>query len=230
MLELAYMLDSGVSMIEFIKEKLQLLCLREGIPEFQDNNVASVIERASVAINALLITGKDMDNVVCVTCGMTPKIVMSDGNSKDTIQVTKHMVYNFEETSTIPSLEDFVESLAKQLLRSSYFQDEKKEKIDMTKLPVIMAPKILKSQVNSDHEKKTLFNKKVQFNSDTFKGLAELIRDGKIDITNLESLSQQDIKWVSKELKLKMSKKSNTRLLEEIKSVCSAFIAGQGKY
>ena len=69
-------------MIEVIKEKLKLLCQREGLVEFQDNNVASMIERTSIAVNALLIGGEDMDKVVCLTCGMTPKIVMSDGNSK----------------------------------------------------------------------------------------------------------------------------------------------------
>ena len=76
------MLDSGVSMIEYIKEKLKLMCIREDIQEFQDNNVASMIERASIAYNAILITGMDLDTVVCITCGMAPKIVMSDGNSK----------------------------------------------------------------------------------------------------------------------------------------------------
>ena len=75
-------MDSGVSMIEVIKNKIKLLCQREGINEFQDNNVASMIERTSIAVNALLITGDDLDSVICLTCGIAPKIVLSDGNSK----------------------------------------------------------------------------------------------------------------------------------------------------
>ena len=59
-----------------------MLCQREGLEEFQDNNVASVIERTSIAVNSLLITGKDLNDVVCLTCGYAPKIVLSDGNSK----------------------------------------------------------------------------------------------------------------------------------------------------
>jgi hypothetical protein len=82
LLELSYMLDSGISMIEVIKDKIALLCQREGLPEFQDNNVASMIERTSIAVNALLITGVDLDKVICLTCGYAPKIVLSDGNSK----------------------------------------------------------------------------------------------------------------------------------------------------
>jgi hypothetical protein len=75
-------LVSGISMIEVIKEKLKLLCQREGLEEFQDNNIASMIERSSIAFNALLITGQDLDKVICLSCGMAPKIVLSDGNSK----------------------------------------------------------------------------------------------------------------------------------------------------
>jgi hypothetical protein len=76
------MLDSGISMIQVIKDKLQLMCQREGLKEFQDNNIASMIERTSIAFNALLITGQDLDQVICLSCGMAPKIVLSDGNSK----------------------------------------------------------------------------------------------------------------------------------------------------
>ena len=62
--ELSYMLDSGISMIQVIKNKLQLMCQREGLKEFQDNNIASMIERTSIAFNALLITGQDLDQVI----------------------------------------------------------------------------------------------------------------------------------------------------------------------
>ena len=41
-----------------------------------------MIERAAIAVNALLITGDDLDNVICLFCGMAPKIVLTDGNSK----------------------------------------------------------------------------------------------------------------------------------------------------
>ena len=56
-LELSYLLDSGISMIDVIKNKLLLLCQREGLEFKPDNNIASMIERFSVAVNALIITG-----------------------------------------------------------------------------------------------------------------------------------------------------------------------------
>ena len=76
------MLDSGVSMIQVIVDKLHLLCQREGLTTVLDHNLALMIERSAIATIALLITGDDMDNVICLQCGMAPKTVLSDGNSK----------------------------------------------------------------------------------------------------------------------------------------------------
>ena len=92
-----------------------------------------------------------------------------------------------------------------------------------------MAPKLLKQQVNTDYTKETLFNKKTTYGSKTMAGLAKLIQKKAIDITNLDTMSAKEIKKVSKQLKLKTSSKSNTRLLEEIKAVTKMYVAGQGK-
>lgn len=231
-MELAYLLDSGVSQIQVIKDKIQLLCQREGIPEFQDNNVASSIERVAVAINSLLITGKDLDRVICLICGYAPKMVLSDGNSKDTISVTPNMIYTFEETGeAVPDLEVFKTRLAAQMMRSAFFQNEKKENFDMTMLPNIIAPSLLKQQVNSDRDKETLFNKTVTYGAKSMTGLTNLISQKKINILDLDSLTSAEIKQFSKTLDIKqISDKSNVRLLEEIKFISKMFAAGQGMY
>ena len=69
-------------MIQVIVDKLHLLSQREGLTAILDHNIALMIERTVIATLALLITGDDMDNVVCLQCGMAPKTVLSDGNSK----------------------------------------------------------------------------------------------------------------------------------------------------
>ena len=148
---------------------------------------------------------------------------------KDTIQVSKNMIYDFEEHTEIPDLEEFKERMAMQLIRSSFFQEEQKENIDMIRLPIIMAPSLLHRQVNSDSDKKTLFDKKVKYEAKTFTALAKLIEQNTIDITNLERLSADELKNVCKEINIGVAKKSTVRLLEEVKSVCGAYIAGQGK-
>ena len=51
----------------------------------------------------------------------------------DTIAVTKNMVYDFDQadTPTVPTLADFKIRLARQMIRSAFFQDVKKEDFDM---------------------------------------------------------------------------------------------------
>ena len=92
-----------------------------------------------------------------------------------------------------------------------------------------MAPKLLRKQVVTDYKKETLFNKKTTYGPESLAGLAKLLQRGQLDITTLDQLTSREVRTVSKELKLKTSKKSNTRLLEEIKAVAKIFVAGQGK-
>ena len=144
---------------------------------------------------------------------------------QDTIAVTKNMTYNFEEDDVeLPTLEEFKTRLASQMLRSSFFQDEEKEIFDMTRLPNIIAPRLLKKQTNSDREKETLFNKKVSYGSETMVGLTKLIAKQKIDILQLDKMSGDTVKKTSKLLCIKnIPSKSNVRLLEEIKFVCKMY-------
>ena len=55
----------------------------------------------------------------------------------------------------------------------------------MLRLPVILPPKLTKSQVNTDRNKKTLFNVKTSYTSDTLASLSKLVRKKEIDILNL---------------------------------------------
>ena len=93
-----------------------------------------------------------------------------------------------------------------------------------------MAPKILRKQVNNDVLKETLFNKKNTYGPNTMAGLALLVGRREINLTDLDSLSPDEVKRVSKELQLsKIYRKTNVMLLEEIKYVAKMYIAGQGK-
>jgi hypothetical protein len=55
----------------------------------------------------------------------------------------------------------------------------------MLRLPVILPPKLTKSQVNTDRNKKTLFNVKTSYSSDTLASLSKLVRKKEINILNL---------------------------------------------
>ena len=100
------------------------------------------------------------------------------------------MVYQFEDKDcNTPDLEDYKFRCAAQLLRSSFFQNECKEIFDMTALPNIIAPALLRKQVNTDKDKKTLFGKPVSISQSTLSAMSQLVADNKIDILNLEDLS-----------------------------------------
>ena len=140
------------------------------------------------------------------------------------------MVYNFDDKEAeVPDLDVFKEQLATELFKHSFFQDEIKAEINMLKLPNIMAPKLVLKQVNTDTEKETLFNQKVNYGPETMTELAKLISKRRIDILNLDSLSSNEVRSICKALHVKsIARKSNVGMLEEIKFICKMYAAGQG--
>ena len=159
-------LAAGSGTIDTIKRKLKLLGLCEDISEHVDKNLVNHsldIEMACIAVTSILITPQAMDEVVCLICGVCPKIVNSDGNAKDTIKRTKNMIYNYEDESDPPSLESFKADLVQTTLKKSFFQNEPAKQINMLKLPLIIAPSLLGQQINNDTKKKTLLEKEFEF-------------------------------------------------------------------
>ena len=140
------------------------------------------------------------------------------------------MRYNFDDKEAeVPDLDVFKEQLAIQMLKCSFFQGVIKADINMLKLPNIMAPKLVLKQINTDTEKQTLFNQDVNYGSETMTELAKLISKRRIDILNLDSLSSNEVRSISKALHIKkVARKSNVRLLEEINFICKMYAAGQG--
>ena len=75
-------LVSGSSSIDFVRQKIELLCECEGLSEAIEKNIenhSKNISRVCTAIIALLITPEDLDTVTCLLCGACPKVV----NRKD---------------------------------------------------------------------------------------------------------------------------------------------------
>ena len=92
-----------------------------------------------------------------------------------------------------------------------------------------MAPKLLRKQVNNDVLKETLYNKPNTYGQDTLAAFSQLVMKDELNLADLDSLSPDDIKAISRKLHFKkITKKSNVMLLEEIKHISKVFIAGQG--
>ena len=83
--------------------------------------------------------------------------------------------------------------------------------------------------INTDCDKKSLFNKEITYKSDVLEKLVKMVSEKRIDVLNLNNLDGKKLKDVAKEIGITTSKKSNVALLEEIKAVTRIFLAGQGK-
>ena len=85
-LDLSHSMQLGGSLIEAIKRKILLLGQCEGLKrsttETDLANNCVKIEQTVIAVMSLIVTGSDLDNVVCLVCGNAPKIVSTDGNTK----------------------------------------------------------------------------------------------------------------------------------------------------
>ena len=69
---------------------------------------------------------------------------------KDTLRVTDNMKYIYEDKSDIPDLQSFKRVLIVECLKRSFFQNVPMKTYNMLKLPLIMAPALLREQCNSD--------------------------------------------------------------------------------
>ena len=59
------------------------------------------------------------------------------------LNVLVKQMLSFSGTQEVPTLEDFKQTCAKQMLRCSLFQGEMKDDVDVLSLPLIMAPRLL---------------------------------------------------------------------------------------
>jgi hypothetical protein len=65
--------------------------------------------------------------VTCYLCGNSPKIVSTDGNTKDSIKVTPNMIYDYTVDGEIPDLDTFNNELIEEVLCSAFFQVKTKK-------------------------------------------------------------------------------------------------------
>lgn len=81
LLDFENMMDSGCGLIEFIKKRILLMGQCGGI-SYEDlktniSNISKDIENMCCAVLSLLLTGGDLDSVMCLICGNCPKIINS---------------------------------------------------------------------------------------------------------------------------------------------------------
>lgn len=148
---------------------------------------------------------------------------------QDSILLGDNLKFDFEDVSEVSELRPFLDKLTNQVIRTSFFQGEIKEDINILKIPIIMADCILGTMTNTEGRKKTLMNTNQKYNKDVLANFLKMVSNKRIDILGLDKLDSSQLKKISSEIGIKTSKKSNTVLLEELKSLARIFLAGQGK-
>ena len=101
-LDLSHLLQTGGSFISAVKKKILLLGQLEGLDKEEietdlTNNVMK-LEKTVLAVMSLLVKDSDLDDVVCGICGVCPKIVCTDGNTKvgDFVLQQNDLVYSVQ--------------------------------------------------------------------------------------------------------------------------------------
>lgn len=210
----------GAPLTETIKYRLKLLgsCSADVVSEDLDvHNLSIKLEKFTIAFASILVKTKDLDNVTCYLCGCSPKIVSSgmffsivsmivsfciyvlfvDGNTKDSIRVTNNMIYNYEGNDSIPDLETFRQELLIEVLMSTFFRHISEKNIDMLRLPVIMAPCMMRQSINSEALKKSIMEKEFSYDRDLLEKFQRLLDNKEVNLRNINDLGSKQIKEIS---------------------------------
>ena len=81
------------------------------------------------------------------------------------------MIYNYEGNDSIPDLETFRQELLIEVLMSTFFRHISEKNIDMLRLPVIMAPCMMRQSINSEALKKSIMEKEFSYDRDLLEKL-----------------------------------------------------------
>ena len=148
-----------------------------------------------------IISPEDLDSVTCMHCGICPKIVNSDGNAKDSIKIFDNMVFDYEDHSEPPNLDEFKLDLVSTSLKRSFYQNEPPKTYNMLKLPLIIAPGLLGKQINNDFQKKSLLDKEIKYKQETFIEFHRFIENRELNILSVSTMNVPELKEWARKLK-----------------------------
>ena len=137
------------------------------------------------------------------------------------------MVYDYDDPSEVSSLEDFKSDLIEDLFLSVFFQHKSDRVYNMLKLPIIIAPSLLKSQVNSDYTKKTLMEKEFTYTDETLDKFIRMVETKQIKINSIQDLATAELKEISKNLGIFDAKKSGELMKIDMVNLSKIFLGGQ---
>ena len=137
------------------------------------------------------------------------------------------MVFDYDDKSDVMNLEDFKSNLIEDLFLSVFFQQKTERVYNMLKLPIIMAPCVLRTQVNNDIFKKTIMEKEFFYEEETLDIFMKMIETKQIKINSISDLSSAQLRKFSTELGIYDSKKSAELMRSDLLNLSKILLAGQ---
>ena len=97
----------------------------------------------------------------------------------------------------------------------------------MLALPSIMAPCLLRKQVNNERLKKTIMEKQFEYSEETIQIFQDLVGRKEIKINGIKDLDGKALGALSEKLKLVHEKKSGEMLRTDLINLTNIFLGGQ---
>ena len=94
-------------------------------------------------------------------------------------------------------LEDFKVAQVRDLMKTAFWQNEQPSEVNLLKIPIIMAPALLRQQVNNDVLKDSLLDKSVVHSAETFREFVKLVDNREIKIMDIGKLTiRKSMKYI----------------------------------
>ena len=117
------------------------------------------------------------------------------------------------------------------MVRSAFFQNEPKDKVNLLKLPLIMPNGLVGKMINTESSKKSIMNNVHHYKSSVFTNFVKMISTDQLNILAIDEMAMknpQHLRKIAKEIGIKVKDKSNVVLAEEMTALAKTFLAGQG--
>ena len=180
-----------------------------------------------IGVSSILVRDLDMNLVICWICGNCPKSVSTDGNTKDSLKVSKRMVYDYDDTSDIPELLKFTDELIEEVLCSALFQYKSEKTYNMLKLPLLMPSYLLRKQVNNERLKQTIMEKQYEYKDETIEMFQDMVQTKEVRINGIKDLSVKQLGILGEKLNLANNKKTGEMIKIDLINLSNIFLGGQ---
>ena len=97
----------------------------------------------------------------------------------------------------------------------------------MLALPSIIAPCLLRKQVNNERSKKTIMEKQFDYSEETIQIFQHLVGRKEIKINGIKDLDAKELVALGEKLKLVHEKKSGEMLRTDLINLTNIFLGGQ---